>query len=162
MQIKSNEFIILRLPPDEENKAFIYQTFGITQYIFFDDRFRTSQLIIENPKEMNVEYYNKFREKCLKIKETEVIFTVNEFIFLAKTVDFVSKCFIGEPREKLKSIMTSDFEEENFSNEVFDFENYEKMYLTKATSLLQGFRDNCKNEKLLKHVSDELDWGIEI
>jgi len=159
MQIKSNEFIILRLPPDEENISFIYQTFAITQYIFFDDRFRTSQLIIENPKEMNVEYYNKFREKCLKIKETEVIFTVNEFIFLAKTVDFVSKCFVGEPKDKLESILTSDFENEDSFNENFDFK---KMYLTKSTNLFQGFRDSCKNEKLLKQVSDELNWGIEI
>jgi len=157
MKIKSNEFIILRLPPDEENIAFIYQTFGITQYIFFDDRFRTSQLIIENPKEMNVEFYNNFREKCLKIKETEVIFTVNEFIFLAKTVDFVSKCFVGEPKDKLESILTSDFE-----NEDFDFKKFEKMYLTKSTNLFQRFRDSCKNEKLLKQVSDELNWGIEI
>jgi len=98
----------------------------------------------------------------LKIKETEVIFTVNEFIFLAKTVDFVSKCFVGEPKDKLKSILTSDFEEENLTNEAFDFENFEKRYLAKSTGLLQGFRDSCKNEKLLKHVSDELDWGIEI
>jgi hypothetical protein len=159
MQIKSNEFIILRLPPDEENIAFIYQTFGITQYIFFDDRFRTSHLIKENRKEMNIEFYNNFREKCLKIKEIEIAFTINEFIFLVKTIDFVAKCFIGEPKDKLEKILTADFESEDFD---YDFKKIEEWYLAKSENLFQGFRDSCKNEKLLKQVSDELNWEIEI
>jgi hypothetical protein len=112
---------------------------------------------------MNIEYYNNFREKCLKIKEIEIAFTINEFIFLVKTVDFVAKCFIGEPKDKLEKILNSDFENEDFDFDFdFDFEEIEKWYLAKSTNLFQGFRDSCKNEKLLKQVSDELNWGIEI
>ncbi len=153
MEIKSNKFIILRLPSDEENISFIYQTFGITHYIFFDDRFRSSLLINEN----EIEYYQQFREKCLKIKDTQVAFTINEFLFLAKTVDFVAKCLIGEPKDKLEKILTSDFEDEDY-----DFHQNKKWYLRKSTNLIQGFRDSCKNEKLLKQLSEELDWKIDV
>jgi len=144
MEIKSNEFIILRLPSDDENISFIYQTFGITQYIFFDDRFRSSLLINEN----EIEYYQQFQEKYLKIKDAQVAFTINEFLFLAKTVDFVAKCLIGEPKDKLEMILTSDFE-----NEDYDFNENKKWYLRKSTNLIQGFRDSCKNEKLLKNLA---------
>ncbi len=157
MEIKSNEFIILRLPPDEENITFIHQTFLITEYVFFDERFRSSQFIMENPEEVKTEYYYKFREKCFKIEEAEVAFTINEFIFLAKTVDFVAKCLIGEPKDKLEKILTSDFE-----NKDFDFEGNNKWYLIKSTRLIQDFRESCKNEKLLKQLSEELNWEMDI
>jgi hypothetical protein len=157
MEIKSNEFIILRLPSSEENISFIYQTFGITQYVFFDERFKSSQLINEKPEEINVEYYHEFREKCFLIKQEEVTFNINEFIFLAKTVDFVAKCFIGEPHSKLKQVIDSDFKDEQI-----EFEFIKDWYLKKSSSMFKGFRESCTNEKLLKQLSNELDWKIEI
>jgi len=157
MELKSNEYIILRLLPDEENISFIHQTFVITEYVFFDERFRSSHFINENPEEIRMEYYSNIREKCLRIEEAEVVFTINEFIFFAKTVDFVAKCLIGEPKDKLEKVLASDFK-----NKDFDFEGNNKWYLKKSTNLIQDFRESCKNEKLLNHLSDALNWEIEI
>ena len=159
MEIKSNEFTILRLPPEDENIIFLYHTFAITQYIFFDERFRSSQMIHENQKEFNLAYYNKLREKCFKINKSEVIFNINEFIFLAKTVDFVAKCLIGEPKDNLEKILNADAKSENFD---YQFRDFITFYLTKSTDFFQHFRESCKNEKLLRHVSDALNWEIEI
>jgi hypothetical protein len=72
MENKTDEFIILRLPPNEHYISFIDQTFEITQYIFFDDRLPTVQIIKEYPEEVNFDYYQKFRVKCMKIEETEI------------------------------------------------------------------------------------------
>ena len=149
--------MILTLPSSKENISFIYQTFGVTQYVFFDERFKSSQLINEKPEEINIEYYHEFREKCFLIKDKEVSFNINEFIYLAKTVDFVAKCFIGEPQSKLKQVIDSDLE-----NEQVDFEFIKDWYLKKSTSMFDGFRKSCTNEKLLKKLSDELNWQIEI
>ena len=80
MKIKTDEFIIL--PPNEENKTLIWETFEITQCIFCDDRLPTSQIIKENLEEINFEYYQNSLEKCSKIDETELIFNIKRiFIF---------------------------------------------------------------------------------
>ena len=154
MKIKTDEFIILRLPPNEENTAFICSTFEITQYLFFDDRLPTSQIIKENIEEFNIEYYQKFLEKYKKTEETEIIFNINEFLYLAHIIDFVAKYFIGAPpKGKLEKIITSDLE-----NEDFDFKEFKKWYWTKSTNLFQEFRDSCKNEKLLKSFNEALNF----
>jgi hypothetical protein len=156
--MKSNEFIILRLPSNSENIIFIYQIFSITQYVFYDDRFPTKQLKEEHPNKFNKEYYDLFREKCLEVNNREIEFTVNEFIFLSKLIDFVSKCFIGEPNTKLAEVINDDFKDEN----EFDYNKSREMYLHTATKFFEGFRRNCKNEILLKKISDELNWKIDI
>lgn len=156
--IKSNEFIILRLPPTEENVGFIFQTFGITQYVFYDDRFPTKQLKDIHPDKFDKLLYSKFREKCLEIEKKEISFTINEFIILAKTIDFVSKCFIGEPNMKLEQVMIEDFKDQVD----FDYDFYRKFYLNKATRFFEGFREHCDNKKLLLKIATELDWKIDI
>lgn len=156
--IKSNEFVILRLPPNEENVGFIFQTFGITQYVFFDDRFPTEQLKDLHPDKFNKELYDKFREKCLEIEKKEISFTINEFIILAKTIDFVAKCFIGDPNKKLDQVITEDFKDEAD----FDYNISRQLYLEKATRFFEGFRKNCVNKKLLKKIVKELDWETDI
>ena len=156
--MKSNEFIILRLPSTEENIGFIFQTFGITQYVFYDDRFATKQFKDIHPDKFDQETYGEFREKCLEIKKKEISFTVNEFILLAKTIDFVSKCFIGEPNEKFEQVITEDFKDQVD----FDYNFYRKFYLNKATKFFEGFRAHCDNKKLLQKIATELDWKTDI
>jgi hypothetical protein len=156
--ISSNEFIILRLPPLNETIGFIFQTFGITQYIFYDDRFATKQIIELHSDKFDVEYYIQFREKCIEIEKKEVSFTINEFIFLARTIDFVSKCFIGEPNKLLEKVLNEDFKDEHD----FDYNIYREFYLNTATKFFDGFKEKCSNRKLLEKISKELDWKIDI
>lgn len=153
-----NEFIILRLPPNGENISFIFLTFGITQYVFYDDRFPTKQLKDITPDKFDKARYSKFREKCLDIEKKEISFTINEFIVLAKTIDFVSKCFIGEPNKKLEQVMTHDFK----GKTDFDYNFNRKFYLNKATAFFEGFRKNCEHKQLLKKIATELDWKTDI
>jgi hypothetical protein len=61
----------------------------------------------------------------MKTEETEITFTINEFLYLAETIDFVAKSFDGSPKDYLEKIMTSDIE-----NEGFDFKEFRKMYWT--------------------------------
>jgi len=157
MEIKTDDFIILRLSPNEENITFIYETIAITQSVFFDDRLPTYQLRKENPEEINFEYYQKFVEKCLKIEETEIIFNINEFLYLAQTIDFVNKCFIEEPLYNLDGIITSDLKSRGIH-----FKEFKKWYWSKSTNLFQDFRESCKNEKLLKRFNDDLNNENEI
>jgi len=151
MKIKTDKFIIL--PSNEENKDFIYQTFEITQWIYCDDRIPTSQIIKEYAEKINLEYYEKFLIKCLKIDETELIFNINEFIFLSLTIDFVAKCFIGGRIDNLEKIFNSDLEYEDF-----DLKKFKKWYWTKSTNLFQEFRESCQNEKLLKSFNEALNF----
>jgi hypothetical protein len=157
MKIKTDQFIILRLSPNEQNIAFICETFELTQCIFFDHRLPTSQLVKENPEEINFEYYEKFLEKCMKIEETEITFTMNEFFYLAQTIDFVAKCFIGGTIDDLEKIIAS-----NPVNEGSNFVEFKKWYWTKSSDFFQDFRE-CfkKNEKLLKRFNDELNYKNE-
>ncbi|MFZ4796574.1 MAG: hypothetical protein ACOYMA_03715 [Bacteroidia bacterium] len=156
--IKTNEFIILRLPPIDENIMFITQTFGITQYIFYDDRFKTKQIIEQFPEKFNKEYYNQFREKCLEVENKEVSFTINEYFFLAKIIDFVSKCYIGEPNLKLKAVITEDFQD----YEGFDYNTIRELYLDTSTKFFNGFKETCSNNDLLAKFDKELSWDIDI
>ncbi len=156
--IKSDEFVILRLPPVNENKTFIFLTFSVTQYIFYDDRFYTKQLKDIHPDKFNKDNYNQFREKCLEIERKEISFTINEYFFLAKVIDFVSKCFIGDPNIKLKQVMTEDFRSMND----FNYNSTKDLYLAISTKFFNGFKDNCKNNKLLSKLEKELDWGTDI
>ena len=104
--LNPNEFIILRFPPIDDNISYIDHTFAIMQYIFYDDRFLTKYIKDNNPEKFNIKYYEEFMEKCLKINDRiEINFTVKEFAFLVKIIDFVSKCFIGEPNEKIKQVI---------------------------------------------------------
>lgn len=156
--IKSNEFIILRLPSNGTNTPFIYQTFGITQYIFYDDRFPTKQIKDDYPDKFDKEYYNSFREKCLEVNDREVSLTVNEFVFLAKIIDFVSKCFIGEPNTKLKQVINDDFKDEKD----FNYDLYREFYLQTATKFFDSFKKSCTNPQILQKISKELGWKIDI
>lgn len=156
--VKSSDFIILRLPPNEENIGFIFQTFGLTQYVFFDNRFPTNKLKDIHSDKFDKESFEKFREKCLEIEKKEVSFTLNEFILLAKTIDFVAKCYIGDPNNKLKKVLSEDFKD----NDDFDYDFIRKLYLNKATMFFEGFRENCTDKKLLQIISRELDWKIDI
>ncbi len=156
MIIKSSEFIILQLPPTSDNNAFIYQTFGITQYVFYDERFPTSTLKNNELDKFDKKYYDQFREKCLKIKNVEVSFTIDEFIFLSKTIDFVSKCFIGKPKEKLHSIFNEDFAGE------YDFNMINDWYLMMSAKFFKEFRASCKNKEIRDRISKELKWDINI
>lgn len=156
--IKSNEFIILRLPPVDENSTFVYQTFGVMQYVFYDDRFLTEQLKDIYPEKFNKSYYDDFREKCLLINNEEVSFNINEYIYLAKIIDFVSKSFIGDPFTKLKGIMNDDFKDD----EDFDIELIKDWYLKTATKFFNGFKESCSNKKLLAKIDQELNWGTDL
>jgi hypothetical protein len=151
MKTKTDEYILLGFLPNEDNIAFICETFEITQCIFFDHRLRTSQIIKENPEEINFEYYEKFLEKCMKIEETEVTFTINEFLYLAQTIDFVAKCFIGGTIDDLEKIIAS-----NPENEGTDFIEFKKWYWASSTNLFEDFRERCINQKLLKRFNEEL------
>lgn len=156
--IKSNEFIILRLPSIEKNIVFINITFGITEYIFKDDRFLTKYLKDKYPDKFDKKVYDLFREKCLKIENNDISFTIDEFILFAKLVDFVSKCFIGEPNKKLEQVITEDF-----INEIdFNYNVYRDIYLRTSSSFFEEFRKTCVNKKLLKKIEIVLDWKIEI
>jgi hypothetical protein len=158
ISIKSSEFILLRLPPKDEYIKFIFQTFGVTQYVFYDGRFPTNQLKDIHPKKFDKAYYDKFREKCLEIENKEITFTINEFMFLAKMIDFVSKCYIGEPNNKLEQIITEDFKAEPDC----DYNSYRKFYLDIATRFFEDFRKRCDNKKILQKISSELDWQTDI
>jgi len=152
MKIKTDEFIIL--PPNEENPTFICTTFKITQIIHCDDRTPTSQIISESIEEFNMEYLQKLLEKYTKTDETEIIFNINEFLYLAHLIDFVAKYFIDAPPKcKIEEIMTS-----NLENKELHFKKFKKWYWTKSTNLFQEFRESCKNEKLLKRFNEVLNF----
>lgn len=157
--ISSNDNVILRLPASADNIHFVFLTFGIMQYCFYDDRFLTQQVKDDHPEKFDENRYLEFREKCLRINDNvEICLTVNEFIFFAKIVDFVSKCFIGDPNSKLKEITNIDFKD----SLKFDYESERAYYLKKSTLLFNGFRKNCKNQTIFKAVSRELSWKIDI
>ena len=156
---KSSEFVILRLPLSKDNIHFVYLTFGVTQYVFYDQRFLSAQIKTEHPEKFDEGVYERFREKVLKIKEgCEVSFTVNEFLFFSKIVDFVCKCFIGEPNVKLKVILTNDHQE----NSEFDYDRERAYYLKKSSKLFEDFRRSCKNKAILDALNRDLAWKIDI
>ncbi len=156
---KPNEFIILRIPSIKENISFIYQTFGITQYLFYDDRFSIPEIKDKCPHNFEQEYYEEFREKCLEIKkDKEISFSISEFIFFAKVIDFVSKCYIGDANSKLKEIIESDF----IDSPAFKYNSYREQYLKKSSNLFHDFKENCKNKLILEELKTELNWQIDI
>lgn len=155
MEFRSNEYIILRLQPNEYSISFVYQTFGITQYIFFDPRFSTLNVIKNYPDKFNIDYYNEFREKCLKINSEIISFTIDEFVFLAKLVDFVSKIFIGEPKVKLREVYEKDFPDRKVS-----FDKLKKIYLEKSDKMFKSFKQSTSNSEILELVSKKLNWNI--
>jgi hypothetical protein len=157
MKIKIDESIILRLSPNEENITFVRETFEITQVIFFDDRLPTYKFIKENPEEIDFEYFEKFLEECTKIEETEINFTMNEFFYLAQTIDFVAKSFIESPIFNLDGVITA-----HLKSKGIDFKKFKKWYWAKSTNLFQDFHESCKNEKLLKLFKDVLNCENEI
>lgn len=157
-RINANEHILLRLKPMDENVAFLMQTFGIMQYIFYDDRFLTKHIKDKYPERFNENKYVNLREKCIKIEnDTEIALNVNEFILFAKIVDFVSKCFIGDPNKKFKEILTSDF----MDNDDFEYESLKEFYLKKSTKLFNDFK-GCKNRQIIDILNKELNWGLDL
>lgn len=156
---KSSEFVILRLPPSKDNIHFVFLTFGVTQYVFYDQRFLSAQKQTEHPEKFDDGVYVRFREKVLKIKEgCEVSFTVNEFLFFSKIVDFVSKCFIGEPNHTLKVLLTNDHQ----ANSEFDYDRERAYYLNRSTRLFEDFRRSCKNKAILDAFKRDLSWNVDI
>jgi len=154
MSVQADEFILLRLPPKSDNIVLVIQTIAVMQYIFYDKRISTKA----SPKNFNQDIYTTFREKCLKIENKEISFTINEFLLFSKFLDFVSKCFLGHPNQLLKEVFEEDFKEENR----FSYDQLRSWYLSEATLFFDNFRKNCKNEELLKEFNRQLIWRIDI
>lgn len=154
MNVQADEFILLRLPPKHDNIALVIQTFAVMQYIFYDKRISTKV----SPKNFNQDVYINFREKCLKIENEEISFTINEFLLFSRFLDFASKCFLGHPNQFIQEVFEEDFKEENS----FSYDQLRAWYLSEATLFFDNFRRNCKNKELIQEFNKQLNWKINI
>jgi hypothetical protein len=149
------EPVIFKLPPTSENIIFTYQAFGIAQHVLNDKRFPVQDVF---PESFAKRYYDKFREKCQEIYNGhELSFTVDEFIFFAKIIDFVSKCFIDKTTNlQLQQVLKDDFK----NDPGFKYNVYRKVFLKKAKKLFDDFRKNCTNKDSLERIKTALKWEI--
>lgn len=139
MSDKIEKYIILHLPPTEENSSYLQMTF-----LFAEN-------ITELPRTFSGMRYTDFKRKSLAIKEKAVQFNVKDFIYLAKLIDFISKSLLNDQRPKIESAMRENYRD-------FDFSLYAKWYLGRSSAFFKSFKESCRDEAVTERLRQELDW----